>query len=115
MMIFNDTSKDFSRCDKPGVVPYQYAEQSDDEPGHYCVQHAARLLKDFRNELCKHEGCNEPGKYNDSVGRPVCKGHYIQTHDAESAAIVRHLANCCHCDEENEVFCEFYWTASDEA
>jgi hypothetical protein len=112
MIIFNDMSKDFSRCDKPGVVPYD-AEESDDGPGYYCVKHAP-VLEDFRIEPCKHEGCNEPGEYNNPDGQPVCKGHYIQR-DAVSAAIRSHLANCDLCNEDYEVFCPGFWTAGTEA
>jgi hypothetical protein len=35
--------------------------------------------------------------------------------DAESAAIRSHLGICDLCDEDNEVFCPFYWTAGREA
>ncbi len=34
-----------------------------------------------------------------------------RTQDEESADIKEHLANCLICDEENEVFCPFYWKA----
>jgi|SRR5271167_203714 len=113
ILIFDHTTKGFSRCDKPGVVPYD-TEESDEEPGHYCVQHAARLLERFRNELCKHEGCDEPGEYNNPDGHPACKGHYIQP-DAECVAIQSHLTNCDLCNEDYEVFCPGYWTAGREA
>lgn len=111
MIIFDGTNKDFSHCDKPGVV--LYGTESDDGPGYYCVQHAT-VLEDFRTEPCEHEGCNEPGEYDNPDGKPVCKEHYIQP-DAESAAIRSHLANCDLCNEDYEVFCPGYWTAGREA
>jgi hypothetical protein len=42
----NEADNVYGRCGKPGIVQYSLAEEHSEEPGYYCVSHAAFRLED---------------------------------------------------------------------